>query len=77
LKKDKVRRLKEEQVDTNLAARGYQFHGVKLPSKLKLLRQDITEKEATTNGEYNVVLDISKYFKLLSTDVDEPICEEE
>jgi hypothetical protein len=32
------------------------------------------EKEETTDGEYKV--DMKKYFKLLSSDVDEPISEE-
>jgi hypothetical protein len=40
-----------------------------------LIRQDIMEKEETTNGEYEV--DMTKYFKLLSSDVDETIFEEE
>jgi hypothetical protein len=48
---------------------------LKLQAKLQLLRQDITEKEETTNGEYEV--DLSRYFKLLSPDVDETIFEEE
>ena len=68
-------RRQEEQVDADLTARGYQFHGLKLPAKLQLLRQDITEKEETTNGEYDV--DITRYFKLLSSDVDETIFEDE
>jgi hypothetical protein len=58
-----------------LDARGYQVHGLKLPAKLQLLRQDITEKEETANGEYEV--DLSRYFKLLLPDVDEAIFEEE
>jgi hypothetical protein len=41
----------------------------------QLLRQDIMEKEETTNGEYEV--DMTRYFKLLSPDVDETIFEEE
>ncbi len=51
------------------------FHGLKLAAKLQLIRQDIMEKEETTNGEYEV--DLSRYFKLLSPDVDETIFEEE
>jgi hypothetical protein len=75
LKREEARR-QEEQVDAELTARGYQeFHGLKLPAKLQLLRQDITEKEETTNGEDEV--DLSRYFKLLSPDVDETIFEEE
>jgi hypothetical protein len=69
LKRDEARR-QEEQVDAELTARGYQFHGLKLPAKLQLLRQDIM-----TSGEYEV--DLSPYFKLLSPDVDETIFEEE
>jgi hypothetical protein len=41
----------------------------------QLLRQAIMEKEETTNGEYEV--DMTRYFKLLSSDVDETIFEEE
>ena len=74
LKKDEARR-KEEQVDADLTARGYQFHSLKLAAKLQLLRQDIMEKEETTDGEYEV--DMTRYFKLLSPDVDETIFEEE
>ena len=74
LKKDEARQ-KEEQVDADLTARGYQLHGLKLAAKRQLLRQDIMEKEETTNGEYKV--DMTKYFKLLSSDVDETIFEEE
>jgi hypothetical protein len=54
-----------------LTARGYQFHGLKIPAKLQLLRQDIMEEEETTNGEYD--LDITRYFKLLSPNVDQTI----
>ncbi len=53
LKKDEARR-QEEQVDNDLTARGYAFHGLKLPAKLQLVRQDIMEKEESTNGEYEV-----------------------
>jgi hypothetical protein len=55
LKRDEARR-QEEQVDTELTARGYQFHGLKLPAKLQLLRQGITENEETINSEYKVDL---------------------
>jgi hypothetical protein len=55
----------------NRQARGYQFHGLKLIAKLQLLRQDIMEKEETTNGEYEV--DMTQYFKMLSSDVDKTI----
>jgi hypothetical protein len=58
-----------------LTAQGYQFHGLKLAAKLQLIRQDIMEKEETANGEYEV--DMTRYFKFLSSDVDETIFEEE
>jgi hypothetical protein len=74
LKKDEVQRFKK-QVDANLTSHGYQFDGLKLPAKLQLLRQDITEKKENMNGEYNI--DITKYFKLLLPDVDKTIFEEE
>ena len=74
LKRDEAR-PQEEQVDAELTARGYQFHGLKLPAKLQLLRQDITEKEETSNGEYEV--DTTKYFKRLSPDVNRTIFEDE
>ena len=74
LKRDKARR-QVEQVDVELTARGYQFHGLKLPAKLQLLRQDMMEKEETINGEYDI--DITRYFKLLSPEVDQTIFEEE
>jgi heme oxygenase len=59
-----VQRFKE-QVDANLTSRGYISIGLKLPAKLQLLRQDITEKEESTKGEHGI--DITKYFKLLLT----------
>jgi hypothetical protein len=74
LKKDEARR-QDDQVGAHLTAREYQFHGLKLPAKLQLLRQDITEKEEMTNVEYAV--DITRYFKLLSSYVYETIFEEE
>jgi uncharacterized protein YfkK (UPF0435 family) len=65
LKKDETRR-QEEQAEAGLTAREYQeFHCLKLPAKLQLLRQDILEKEETTDGEYEV--DITRYFKLMMT----------
>jgi hypothetical protein len=73
-KKNEVQRF-EEQVDANLTSRGYVFVGLKFPAKLQLLRQDIMEKEESTNGEY--IIDITKYFTFLSPDVDETIFEEQ
>jgi hypothetical protein len=66
---------KEDQVDAGLTARGYQFHGLKLAAKLQLLRQDNVEKEETKNCEYEV--DMTQYCRMLSSDVDETIFEEE
>jgi hypothetical protein len=42
LKRDEARR-QDEQVEADLTARGYEFHSLKLPAKLQLLRQDIIE----------------------------------
>jgi hypothetical protein len=44
---------------------------LKLPAKIQLVRQDAKEKEEHVGGEYDV--DISKFFKLVSTDVDKTI----
>ncbi len=74
LKIDEVRR-REEQVDAALTARGYEFQGLKMPAKLQLVRQDRMEKEDSTNGEFEVVT--TKYFKLLSPDVNRTIFEDE
>ena len=41
----------------------------------RVVRRGEPEKEESTNGEYEV--DITKYFKLVSTDVDETIFEDE
>jgi hypothetical protein len=62
LKKDEVRRV-EEQVDANLTARGCLFHGLNLPAKFHLIRQDAKKKEDRTNGEHET--DTAKHFKLL------------
>ena len=52
--------------------RGYQSHaGLKLPAKIQLVKQDAKEKEEHTGGEYDV--DITKFFKLVSTNVDKTI----
>jgi hypothetical protein len=74
LKKDEVRRC-EEAVNADLTSPGYEFQGLKMPAKLQLVRQDITEKEDSTDGEYEI--DTAKYFKLLSPDVDKTIFEDE
>jgi hypothetical protein len=62
----------EAAVDEDLRRRGYASHpDLKLPAKIKLIRQDAKEKDEHVGGEYNV--DISKFFKLVSTDVDKTI----
>ena len=62
----------EHTVNEDLRRRGYQSHpGLKLPVKIQLIKQDTKEKEEHTGGEYNV--DISKFFKLVSTNVDKTI----
>jgi 50S ribosomal subunit-associated GTPase HflX len=74
LKKKEVQRFKE-QIDAGLTLPGYVFIGLKLAAKLQLLRQDLTEKEESTNGEYDI--DITNYFKLLLPDVHETIFKEQ
>jgi hypothetical protein len=74
LKKDEFRRC-EEAVKADLTSRGYEFQGLKMTAKLQLVRQDIAEKEDSTNGEYEI--DTAKSFKLLSPDVDKTIFEDE
>jgi hypothetical protein len=62
----------EHAVDEDLRRRGYQSHpGLKLPAKIQLIKQDAKEKEEHAGGEYDV--DISKFFKLVSTNVDKTI----
>jgi hypothetical protein len=53
LKKDELCRC-EEAVKADLTSRGYKLQGLKMPSKLQLVRQDITEKEDSTNGKYEI-----------------------
>jgi hypothetical protein len=65
----------EAQVEAELGTRGYQsLAGLKLPAKIQLLRQDMEEKEEHAGGEYDV--DITKFFKLVSTSVDQSIFED-
>ena len=73
LKESEPRRL-EEQVEAELRTRGYELTGLKLPAKIQLLRQDMEEKEEHAGGEYDV--DIMKFFKLVSTSVDQSIFED-
>ena len=49
-----IKKMGSRQRATDLTALGYEFHGLKLPAKLQLVRQDIMEKEESTNGEYEV-----------------------
>jgi hypothetical protein len=71
LKRSEQRRY-EAAVDEDLRRRGYASHpDLKLPAKIELVRQDAKEKEEHVGGEYDV--DISKFFKLVSTDVDKTI----
>jgi hypothetical protein len=48
--------------------------GLKLPAKIQLLKQDMDEKEEHAGGEYDIVID--KYFKLVSSHVDQSIFED-
>jgi hypothetical protein len=73
LKENEPRRW-EEQVKAELWTRGYELMGLKLPAKIQLLKQDIDEKEEHAGGEYDI--DIDKYFKLVSSHVDQSIFED-
>jgi hypothetical protein len=62
----------EAVIDSDLRRRGYTSHpDLKLPAKIVLVKQDANEKEHHVRGEYDV--DMSKFFKLVSTDVDKTI----
>ena len=63
----------EEQVEAELWTRGYKLMGLKLPAKIQLWKQDMEEKEEHAGGEYDI--DILKYFKLVSSSVDQSIFE--
>jgi hypothetical protein len=74
LKLSEQRRF-EEVADADLRRRGYQCHpDLKLPAKIQLIKQDAKEKEEHAGGEYDV--DITKFFKLVSTNVDQSIFED-
>jgi hypothetical protein len=74
LKLSEQRRF-EEVADADLRRRGFQSHpGLKLPAKIQLIKQDAKEKEEHAGGEYDV--DILKFFKLVSTNVDQSIFED-
>jgi hypothetical protein len=73
LKLSKQRRF-EEVADADLRRRGCQCHpDLKLPAKIQLIKQD-AKKEEHAGGEYDV--DITKFFKLVSTNVDQSIFED-
>jgi hypothetical protein len=65
----------QAQIDANLTSGRNHFHGLKPPEQIQLLRQNIREKEEGTNGEYDV--DMTRYFKLLSSEMNKTIFEEE
>jgi hypothetical protein len=73
LKENEPRRL-EAQVEVELQTRGYQFTSLKLSAKIQLLKQDMEEKEEHAGGEYDI--DIIKFFKLVSSSVDQSIFED-
>ena len=64
----------EGQVEVELRTRGYEWTGLKLPAKIQLLKQDMEDKEEHAGGEYDI--DILKYFKLVSTSIDQSIFED-
>jgi hypothetical protein len=71
----------EELVNADLCRQGYQSHPelklptkMKLPTKIQLIKQDAKEKEEHAGDEYDV--DILKFFKLVSTNVDQTIFED-
>jgi hypothetical protein len=64
----------EAVVDRDLLGRRYEYHPeLKLPAKIQLIKQDAAEKEEHAGGEYDV--DLLKFFKLVSTNVDHTIFE--
>jgi hypothetical protein len=65
----------EKELASELLARGYQSEGMKISSKIVLLRQDCAEKSESTGGKYSV--NFSKFFCKLCPDVDETIFEEQ
>jgi hypothetical protein len=69
--KENEPRCWEEQVEAELRTRGYELTGLNLPAKIQLLKQDMEEKEEHAGGEYDI--DIDKYFKLVSSQVDQSI----
>jgi hypothetical protein len=77
-KKLKILKLLEQRcfeavVDADLRRRGYESHpDLNLPAKIQLVKQqDAKEKVEHAGDEYDV--DMSKFFKLASTNVDKTI----
>ena len=65
----------EAAVDTDLLGQSHKCHpDLKLPAKIQLIKQDAAEKEEHAGGEYDV--DLLKFFKLVSTNVDQTIFED-
>jgi hypothetical protein len=65
----------EAVVDRDLLGRRYEYHPeLKLPAKIQLIKQDAAEKEEHAGGEYDV--DLLKFFKLVSTNVNHTIFED-
>jgi hypothetical protein len=58
----------------NSGLNGYKWTGLKLPAKIQLLKHDMKEKEEYTGGEYDI--GIAKYFKLVSSSIDQSIFED-
>ncbi len=73
LKENEPRRC-EEQFEAELQTEGYELTGLKLRTKIQLLKNDIEEKEEHAGGEYNIEID--KYLKLVSSHVDQSIFED-
>jgi hypothetical protein len=73
LKENELRRL-ERQVEVKLRTRGYEWTGLKLPAMIQLLKQAREDKEEHAGGEHDI--DILKYFKLMSSSIDQSIFED-
>jgi hypothetical protein len=73
LKENEPRRL-ERQVEDEPRTRGQEWTGLKLPANIQLLKRDMEDKEEHAGGEYDI--DILKYFKLVSSSIDQSIFED-
>jgi hypothetical protein len=77
MKKLEILKLSEQRcfkavVDADLRRRGHNSQpDLKLPAKFQLVKQDAKEKEEHVGGEYDV--NITKFFKLVLTNVDKTI----